>query len=115
MDNPPLAVAVDLLAIATIAVIAWYLGRVRWFIRVPLSALIGWPIITGSVSLHWSILAASAITLDESEWVAMHDTGPLVVSALFGWVYALLIVLATEAVRGIVLGFRRLAVSRQSA
>jgi hypothetical protein len=115
MDNPPLAVAVDLLAVATIALIAWHLGRVRWFVRVPLSALVGWPIFAGFVALHWSILSASAHTPQEAEWVAAHDTGPLAVSAVFGWAYALVVVLMTEAVRGVVLVVRRLAVSRRSA
>ncbi|MBF6023970.1 hypothetical protein [Lysobacter niastensis] len=114
MDNPPLAVALDLLTLATIALIAWHLGQVRWFFRIPLSTLIGWPIFAGAVALHWSILAASAQTPQEAEWVAAHDTGPLAVSVVLGWAYALVVVLVTETVRGVVLVVRRVAVSRQS-
>ncbi|HEY5849401.1 MAG TPA: hypothetical protein VIT62_01340 [Lysobacter sp.] len=115
MDNPPLAIAVDLLSVATIALIAWQLGKVRWFVRIPLSVLVGWPIFAGSVALHWSILAARADTPQEAAWVAEHDTGPLAVSVVLGWAYALVVVLGTEIVRVFVLGVRRLVVSRQSA
>jgi hypothetical protein len=115
MDNPPLAVVVDLLSVAAIALIAWHLGKVRWFVRIPVSVLVGWPIVVGSVALHWSILSASANTPLEATWVAEHDTGPLAVSVVLGWAYALAVVLATEVVRGLVMGVRRLAVSRQSA
>ena len=115
MDNPLLANVVDLLSIGLIAVIAWYLGKWRWFVRIPLAVLIGWPIIIASVALHWRILAASAATPIEAEWVANHDSGPLAVSLVLGWLYAFVVVLATEAIRAIVHLAKRLRASQQSA
>jgi len=115
MDNPLLANVVDALSIGLIAVIAWYLGKWRWFVRIPLAVLLGWPIIIAAVALHWRILAASATTPGEAEWVAMHDSGPLAVSLVLGWAYAFVVVLATEAIRAVVSLARRLVLSRQSA
>jgi hypothetical protein len=113
MENPPLADAVDLLSVGLIAFIAWRLGKLRWFVRIPLGALLGWPIITAGVGLHWHILWLAAGTPEEQAWVAASDSGPLVMSVVFGWAYALVVVLATEAVRAFILGVRRASLSRR--
>ena len=115
MHNPLLANVVDALSIGLIAVIAWYLGKWRWFVRVPLAVLLGWPIIIASVALHWRILAAAAATPVEAEWVATHDTGPLAVSLVLGWAYAFVVVLATEATRATLHLVKRLKAPQQSA
>jgi hypothetical protein len=108
MDNPPLAIAVDVLFIGIISLLAWCLSKLRWFVRIPMAILLGWPIIIAGVALHWHILALSAATPGEAQWVAMHDSGPLAVSFVFGWAYASVVVLAAEVVRITVYLVRRL-------
>jgi hypothetical protein len=113
MQNPPLANAIAILEVVVIAAIAWRLGRLRWFFRVPLAALLGWPVVIFCTAMLWEILAASAQTRAESDWVAAHDSGPLAMTLVFGWAYALIIVLVVEMFRALVSAVRRFTASRQ--
>jgi len=97
MDNPLSATVVDIVALLAIVLVVVLLQRFRWFVRIPAAALAGWPIIIGTVQLHWHLLFQAAANESERAWVASHDSGPLAVSLLFGWVYALVVALFTEA------------------
>lgn len=96
MDNPLSASVVDLAGLVAIGLVVVMLRVLRWFVRIPLATLIGWPIVIGVVKLHWHLLMLAAVSQMEQEWIAAHDSGPLVGSLLFGWAYALAVVLVAE-------------------
>lgn len=115
MENPSVANAIVILEVVAIAAIVWRLGKLRWFLRIPLATLLGWPVVIICTAIFWKVLAASADTPAEMEWVAAHDSGPLTVTLLFGWVYALFVIVAVELSRGLVAFTRRRAASRLGA
>jgi hypothetical protein len=98
MENPPSAVALDIAVILSIVFISYSLRGIRWFIRLPVTAVIGWPILVVGVIVHWQLLADAATTPEAQEWVANHDGGPLAMVSVFGWFFALAIAVASEIV-----------------
>ena len=96
MDNPVSAIVVDLISVAVIIVMVLLFRKMRWFLRIPLATLLGWPIVIAGVALHWRMMWLATETDADRSWVALHDSGPLAVSLLFGWLFALAIVLLTE-------------------
>ena len=97
MDNPASAIIVDLVAVAIIIVMVLLFRKLRWFIRIPLATLLGWTVVIAGVALHWRMMWLATETESDRAWVAMHDSGPLTFSWLFGWLFALIIVLLTES------------------
>ena len=98
MDNPLSANVSDLITLMAVVVVAVSLRKLRWFTRIPLATLFGWPIVVVGVAAHWRLLMLSAATQADRAWVAAHDSGPLSFSLLFGWLLALVVVLIVELV-----------------
>jgi len=107
MENPPVAQAIIWIELGLVVFLALALGKLKWFIRIPLASLLGWPVIAVGTVVLWRILADSASTPAEMDYVVAHDGGPIAVAMLFGWIYALVVVLAVEAIRAVVRLVRR--------
>ena len=102
MESPPFAEAILRFEFWFVVLLAVALGDLKWSVRIPLAALLGWPVVAIATALFWRVLFDSARTPAEVESVAAHDGGPVTFAALFGWVYALVIVLEVEVVRALV-------------
>lgn len=99
MENPPVADAILLVELSIVVVLALTLCKLKWSIRIPMATLLGWPVVAIGTAIFWRVLFDSARTPAEMEYVAAHDGAPVAFAALFGWAYALVVVLAVELVR----------------
>ncbi len=87
-----------LLPILSIFIVFIFVRNLKWYYRYLITVLLGWIIVFVSVALFWDYSFNYAPTQEIRHQVGMKDGAPVAFSSIFGWVYALILMLIMDGV-----------------
>ena len=87
-----------LLPITLIFIVFIFVKNKNWYFRYPIVILLGWVIVFLSVQFFWSYSFNYAPTEEIKHQVGMKDGAPAVGSLFFGWIYALVLMIAYDII-----------------
>jgi len=85
-----------ILPILSILIIFMFVKNLKWTYRYPIVVIGGWVIVFLSTILFWHYSFNYAPTKEIQQQVAMSDGAPVAFSYIFGWVYALLLMVVMD-------------------
>ena len=88
--------ALSLLPILSIFIVFIFVRNLKWQYRYPIVVILGWVIVFVSVGLFWDYSFNYAPTQEIQQQVVMNDGAPTAFSFIFGWVYALILMLIMD-------------------
>ena len=87
-----------LLPILSIYIVFIFVRNLKWQYRYSIVTIVGWVIVFISTKLIWDYSFHYAPTQEISHEVAMDDGAPIAFSSIFGWVYALILMLIFDTI-----------------
>lgn len=90
--------ALGWLPILSIFMVFIFARNLKWQYRYPITVILGWGIVFVSTVLIWDYSFNCAPTQEIAHEVAMSDGAPVAFSYVFGWVYALILMLIFDAI-----------------
>ena len=88
----------NLLPILSIFIVFIFVRNLKWHYRYFITVLLGWIIVAASVTLFWDYSFNYAPAQEIQHQVAMKDGAPVAFSHIFGWVYALILMLIFDTI-----------------
>ncbi len=90
--------ALRLLPIVSILIVFVFVKNLKWYYRYLITVLLGWIIVFVSVALFWDYSFNYAPTQEMQHQAGMEDGAKIASSFMFGWVYALILMLIFDIV-----------------
>lgn len=86
------------LPILSLLIIFMFVKNLKWTYRYPIVVIGGWVIVFLSTILFWHYSFNYAPTKEIQQQIAMSDGAPVAFSYIFGWVYALILMLIMDSI-----------------